>query len=142
MATNLDLTQVLPGTQEVSIFMLDSADGTVVTGVNELGNLNIIYNGVDWVFGSVGAKLYFLYRTGTGVKQVAIFDATNGTTDLSELAAGVTSVKYTTLEANKWRIKGITNGVTYSSENTAVVFEYSSTNGASWVAAAKLSAIV
>lgn len=140
--TNLDLmaTNTEPGSQEVSIFKLNSAAGAPVSGVNELGSLTIIYNGSNWVFGTVGQKLHFLYRSGGQLFNVAIFDATNGQTDTSELAAPDLQVKYTTLETGKWRIKGITNGETYSSSNTNIVFEYSSDLGANWVAAAKLSA--
>lgn len=138
MATNADLNKA--GSQEISIFKLNSAAGTPVSGVNELGSLTVIYNGINWVFGTIEQKLYFLYRIGGQVFNVAIFDATNGQPDTSELAEPDLQVKYTTLETSKWRIKGVTNGVTYSSSNTNIVFEYSSDLGANWVAAAKLSA--
>ena len=141
MATNTDLNKFLPGAQEVSIFKLNSAAGTpVYDPVTQLTSLTVIYNGANWVFGTAGPKLYFLYRNGEVLLNVAIFDATNGQTDTSELSAPGLQVKHTTLETGKWRIKGVTNGITYSTSNTSIVFEYSSDFGANWVAAAKLSA--
>ena len=137
MATNLDLSQVLPGSQEVPIFKLDSTNGGVVAGLNVLNELNTFYNGLNWVFGTNGTTLSFLYKDGENVRQIAVFDAAAGTVDNSHIGL---NVKYTTLEANKWRIKGVTNGLTFSSTQTFVVFEYYT--GSQWVAAARLGAIV
>lgn len=137
MATNLDLSQVLPGTQEVPIFKLDSTNGGVVTGLNVLSGLNTFYNGLNWVFGTNGTKLSFLYKDGSSVRQIAVFDATTGTVDNSHIGL---NVKYTSLEANKWRIKGVTNGSNFSSTQTFVVFEYNT--GSQWIAATRLGSIV
>lgn len=139
MATNIDLSQVLPGTQEVPIFKLDSTNGGVVTGLNVLSGLNTFYNGLNWVFGTNGTKLSFLYKNGASVRQIAVFDATTGTVDNSHIGL---NVKYTTLEANKWRIKGVTNGSTFSSTQTFVVFEYYTQSTGQWVAATRLGAVV